>query len=321
MIIKSYSDIKTIFGLIGNDENSLTSSLGFLYAFCPDLLIKTLRRLGIKGVRRSTVEKADIRLQKYTKDFGITDIEIGLKGYFKIMIEAKIGLTMPSMEQCYKYFSRFEKDENKYLVVLQNPNLENLVNKYIKIEPKFNGILKGLYWHQIIEDAIPLLNKYNWASVESFLLRSFIEFAKEEYYMKSYTDEIWIVPASDKPLWEGGFSHFDIHTKIGKIYYRTDKANYWPLYIAFRKDGFDAIQRVENIVYNKPPIEYVPDLRKVNGSWAKEPHNIWELSDPIPIGKHIATGPGMYRRHVTCTFKDLFTYDSVADIEKHKTAV
>ena len=43
--------------------------------------------------------------------------------------------------------------------------------------------------------------------------------------MNSYTEEVWIVPAQTKPLWEDGWSFYDTHVK-GRIYYRSKRNSY-----------------------------------------------------------------------------------------------
>jgi hypothetical protein len=54
-------------------------------------------------------------------------------------------------------------------------------------------------------------------------LRDFSRLLEEEYHMRAYTDEVWIVSASTAPLWPGGWNLADTHLK-GRIYYRQDVA-------------------------------------------------------------------------------------------------
>lgn len=297
------------FGLLGSNENALTFALGYLYHSCPDFLVKTLHRIGIKGIRKTTLKNIEVSLQTYDRATGITDVELKLENIFMVIIEAKIGLATPNDVQCNKYIFRLDSGEykDKLLVILQNPDSSTVKNNNLKV----------LLWSEVLEDAISLFTEHGENTQEGYLLRSFATFCMEEYDMKAYTHEVWIVPGSPKPLWEGGLSHYDIHTKTAKIYYRNDRSTCRPLYIAFRNKGFDTIQRVKRIICEGKPIEWEPQLKNVYG-WPKENYTIWELSDPIKLGKTIKTGPNMLQRHVYCNFEDLLKYDSVAEIEKKK---
>ncbi len=98
------------FGLLGTDENALSFALGYTFQQCLPLLQWFLKEIGIQGVHNTTLRKARIDLQRHRSGDsgqGITDIEIHLPGYFHVVIEAKVGLAVPSIEQCCKYLPRF----------------------------------------------------------------------------------------------------------------------------------------------------------------------------------------------------------------------
>ncbi|MBU4144124.1 MAG: hypothetical protein KKH79_04185 [Candidatus Thermoplasmatota archaeon] len=318
--LKAYDrKVRTPFGLLGTNENALTFSLGYLYSVCPEFLRKTLHRLDIKNVHFTRFGDIEISLQKNTvKDKrGITDLEIRLPGKFHIIIEGKIGLDIPSLEQCEKYLPELE-EPIKRLAILQNAEHSNWIAKYKRENHAFKGKLKGLYWAELVEDAISLLRSYPESSSEGYWLRNFIKFAKEEYYMGSYTHEVWIVPTNKNEWWPGGLSFHEIHTKRGKIYFWSHGkfANRKPLYIASRCGGFDSVQKVLRIEHDVTPISIIPELKKVRGGdkWQNLPSTIWYLSEPIPLGRKIRTGPGLFNVHVTCDFDLLLTCDTVVEI-------
>ena len=317
--------IKTPFGLLGTNENALTFSLGYLYSVCPEFLRKTLYKLDIKNLRHTRFADIEISLQKNRAEdkHGITDIEIRLPGMFHIIIEGKIGFGVPRIEQCEQYFSELDEPV-KRLAILQNAEHSHWVERYKKSNPAFKGKLSGLYWAELLEDAISLLRANPESSIEGYWLRNFIKFAKEEYNMGSYTHEVWIVSTNKKEWWPGGLSFHDIHTKNGKIYFWSHGkfANRKPLYIASRCGGFDSIQKVLKIEHDVTPVSIVPELKKVRGgdNWQNLPSTIWYLSDPIPLGRKIRTGAGMFNDHVTCDFDLLLPCDSVLEIREKMKA-
>ncbi len=313
--------IKTPFGLLGTNENALTFSLGYLYSLCPEFLRKTLYRLDIKNLHYTRFADIEISLQRNRAEdkHGITDIEIRLPGMFHIIIEGKIGFVVPSLEQCERYLSELDEPV-KRLVILQNAEHSHWVERYKKSNSAFKGKLSGLYWAELLEDAVSLFKAYPENSIEGYWLRNFIKFTKEEYYMGSYTHEVWIVSTNGKELWPGGPSFRDIHTSGKKIYFWTGTryANRKPLYIAIRCNGFDCIQKVIRIEHDVTPVSLVPELKKVKSKddWPNQSATIWYLSDPIPLGRKIKTGAGMYNAHVTCDFDLLLTCDSVVEIRE-----
>jgi hypothetical protein len=120
--------VRTPFGLLGTDENALSSALKYTFQQCLPLLQWFLKHIGISGIHQSSLQKARIDLQRHRSgdsDQGITDIEIHLPGHFHVIIEAKVGLAVPTIEQCCKYLPRFlETNERcqKLVTLVQSPD-------------------------------------------------------------------------------------------------------------------------------------------------------------------------------------------------------
>src|SRR5258708_3029059 len=101
--------ITTPFGLLGTDENALSFSLGYTFQQCPRLLQWFLGQIGLAGVRLSALAQTQITLQRHRSGEsgeGITDIEVHLPGSFHVIVEAKVGLSVPTIDQCRKYLPR-----------------------------------------------------------------------------------------------------------------------------------------------------------------------------------------------------------------------
>ena len=318
-------EVRTPFGLLGTKENSLTFALGFMLKLSPELLQQVLIKIGVKWIRKSSFKDLTIKLQDNHEE-GITDIELIIPNKLHVIIEAKIGHDIPSQQQCEKYLPRLVAPKKK-LVILQNVQFQHKITQYINNNAQFDGILTGLYWADILENAIKLLSFHKVDQIEGYWLRNFINYIKEEYQLEAYTCEVWIVPTSKNELWPGGLSFYDTHTipnsSTGKrIYYRgdNDKANWRPLYMAFRSRGFDEVYRVIDIQYDRNPILDVPEFINMQDPWPNEPHTIWYLGEPIKLPHKIETGGVVGSAHVTCDFDLLLTCKNLAEIRQKMKA-
>ena len=99
--------VRTPFGLLGTDENSLTFALGYTMGHCPRLLQMLLTVVGLKGFHIGTLSNAEIHLQEASKE-GITDIEVVIPDRLRLVIEAKVGLNVPTIGQCSQYIEKIE---------------------------------------------------------------------------------------------------------------------------------------------------------------------------------------------------------------------
>lgn len=95
--------IRSIFQLLGERENDLTYSLAWALSQSPQFL-KALIQSAIQSP--PTPEHVTIRLQHSEAGAGITDVEIESPGEFFLLIEAKRGWNLPSIEQLAKYARR-----------------------------------------------------------------------------------------------------------------------------------------------------------------------------------------------------------------------
>lgn len=320
--LKAYGRIvETPFGLLGTDENALTFALGYTMQQCPRLLQMFIRDIGLRGFRLNSLLKAEIRLQKHRKE-GITDIEIRLPSRVHLIIEAKVGLNIPTLGKCKEYIEALKssKEKERKLVILLEADAIPTLDLYRRQDKDCKEFLLAFQWIKLLEMRNNLLNEFPENRNEGKWIRAFFDFLEKEFEMKSYTTEVWIVPASMKPLWEGGWSFYDTHIK-GKILYRTRKdrySNQKPLYIALRTAGkVRTIQRVLKVEHEVTPIDKLPQLGNIKDSWPSERCTIWHLSDPTPLPQPIPTGdPLMRARHVFCDMDILLSSSSVRDVEQ-----
>jgi hypothetical protein len=320
MVLTAYSrKVLTPFGLLKNDENALTFALGYTFHKCPRLLQRFLSAIGVAGVRFSSLAQAQIDLQRHGASSGfkgITDIEIHLPGSLHVIIEAKIGLDFPSLEQCVQYYPRLANSNtlHKRLVALVQAPDTSFAHRYKKSSTKLNDILKAYNWSELLKECVEMTKTYGPDTSEGRTIRWFYNFLDQEYRMKAFTTEVWIVPAATEQLCSNGWSFLDTHLKR-KVYYRPDQQSMRPLYIAFRANGrIEELHRVIRIEHETPPIQYVKELASVK-DWPKSPHTIWHLDDPVKLPQPIPTGGSLWQRRVACDMDVLLSSKTVKEIE------
>ena len=309
------------FGLLGTDENALSFALGYTFQQCLPLMQWFLQQIGIQGIHQKAIRKARIDLQRHRSgDFneGITDIEIHLPGYFHVVIEAKVGLSVPSLEQCQKYLPRLHKSnepKQKVVALVQSPD-DSFRADYAQKDPELANRLVRFNWTEFFPQCISLMMDKSVEPESKSWVRYFYRFLDQEYGMKAFTTEVWILPIDTAPLWPNGMSFWDIHQKY-RLYFDRIHPTVRPLYFGFRVDGqVTAIYRVSRIEQGVRVIDSVPELQNVDKEWGKKPHTIWHFGPPVPLANPIRTGSGMYSRRVRCDLDLLLTCKTVKEIEQ-----
>lgn len=312
--------VNSPFGLLGTDENALSFALGYTFQQCVPFLQRFLRKIGIAGVYQSSLQKARIDLQRHRSSMsseGITDIEIHLPGHFHVIVEAKVGLAVPTIEQCRKYLPRFKVTNEpiqKLVIMIQSPDL-TFVSKYGQQDKQLSQRLVRFIWPQLIPECVRFMLGRSLSPQAKEWVRCFYNFLDQEYGMKAFTTEVWILSTNTDPLWPGGMSHWDIHQKY-RLWWDSKENSVRPLYIAFRVGGLlDSICRVRRVEHAVRIIDLVPEMQYIKHDGPKQPVTVWHFEPPVPLGKTIRTGSGMYNRRVRCDLDLLLSCSSVQEIE------
>jgi hypothetical protein len=100
-LICSGRDVHTVFDLLGDKENDMTFSLGWVLSHSEHFLAALLENL--VGRRFDSVADALVRLQTGRVEFGITDVEVELRQDIAVILEAKRGAELPGAAQLQKY--------------------------------------------------------------------------------------------------------------------------------------------------------------------------------------------------------------------------
>ncbi len=312
--------VTTPFGLLGNDENALSFALAYTLQQCPPFLQWFLKHVEVAGVHPSSLPKVRIDLQRHRTgdpNQGITDIEIHLPGRFHVIVEAKIGLAIPTIGQCLKYVHRLsEKGEpvQRLVALVQTPD-ENFVQEYTRSDKTLSKRLVLFSWAQFLPVCVRLMLSQAVDPQAREWVRCFYRFLDEEYEMKAFTTEVWILAASTKALWPNGMSHWEIHQQR-RVWWDYKEPAVRPLYMAFRVEGvLESICRVSRVEHGVPIIDVVPELGSIKKPWPKIPCTIWHFDPPVKLPKSIRTGGGMYNRRVRCDFDLLLSCNTVQEIE------
>ena len=312
--------VNTPFGLLGTDENALSFSLGYTFQQCLPLLQWFLYQVEIQGIHQKVFRNTQIHLQRHqsgdSKE-GITDIEIHLPGHFHVIIEAKVGLAVPTLEQCQKYLRYFQKSNapiQKLVALVQSPD-DSFKSDYIQRDPGLATRLVCFNWAEFIPQCIRLMTDKSTTTEAKSWIRHFYRFLDEEYRMKAFSTEVWILPINTTPLWPNGMSFWQIHQKYN-IYFDSVSPTVRPLYLGFRVDGqVNAIYRVTRIEQAVRVIDSVPELQNIEEEWPKKRQTIWHFGPPVPLANPVITGGGMYSRRVRCDLDLLLKCKTVKEIE------
>ncbi len=305
------------FGLLGTDENSLSFALGYSFQQCLPLLQWFLKEIDIHGLRRSTLRKARIVLQRHrTGECGITDIEIHLPGHFHVIIEAKVRLEVPTLQQCAKYLPYLEDEPIRKLIALVQTPHDSFINKYMHDEPSLKRLLKLFNWSKLFPVCIRIMLGNSIDPEARAWVRSFYRFLDQEYEMKAFSTEVWILAINTDPIWPKGMSHWEIHQKH-RVWWDYREHTVRPLYLGFRVDGkLESIGRVSKIEHGIPITDVVPEMRQSKNPLYQEPCTIWHFERLVTLPTPIRTGSGMYNRRVRCDFDLLLTCNTVQEIEQ-----
>lgn len=191
---KKLTSCHSIFRLIGNNEDALTRSLGYLLAHDRRLCLDILKFNNIFKKKRTTTWETlladySIRLQEVTEPKGgRRDIVIDSK-HLRIVIEAKIGRAHPTSAQIEKYIGEFRGHERDHKAIIALVR-DSRPTKPISEECARNGIVfYALRWRDILEILQRAADRKSPPDTKH-LYEQFLMFAKEDYKMGFYDVEV-----------------------------------------------------------------------------------------------------------------------------------
>lgn len=313
--------VRSPFGLHNVNENALTFALGYTFQQSLPFLRWFLTEIGVVGLQERMLRKATIHLQRRDteSDKGVTDIEVRLPGHFHVIVEAKIGVGLPSVEQCRRYIDRLTEGNEpiQKLVALVQTEADAYLTHQSDQLPVLAKRLVTFCWVRFIPECLKLLGRPSTDGRSRNWVREFYTFLDEDYRMKAFSTEVWILAASTREIGRSGVSHWDVHKRY-RLWWDFRSHTVRPLYLAFRADGVvDALWKVVRIEHGIPISDRVPELRtnKVHPEYRTKLATIWHFDAPVSLPNPLRTGGGMYNRRVRCDFDLLLTCATVSEIE------
>ena len=206
-----YDGDMSVFSLLGNDENALSSSFAYILSKDMNVYFNFMRLLGLNyKLSKTHYAGVIITIQKHRAE-GFTDIEIQYNDEYHIIIECKIHNNKVKSQR-EQYLKSFKEDnaQKKILVFLtqlkENFSLfpEGIITKYLTWE----DILGMLYEKKVSNNDIYM---------------EFVKFVERGYKMTSFIKEILVQDVGDKEQ--------ILNFKENFIYRRPESAGR-PLYFA-----------------------------------------------------------------------------------------
>jgi hypothetical protein len=276
---------KSVFELLGRDENSATFALGWALENCPQFA-----RLLIERIAGRKIPTADrfIRLQKHGEDKGFTDIEIRCGDELHAVLEAKVGWQVPTVAQLHRYRPRLDS-KNLGVQKLAMVSISSATEAVAKLRlPKdVDGVsVKHLSWGAI-RNVAKEAHKKSSRFEEKLWLRELITHLGGYAAMDRVRDNhVYVVSLGSKPMRAGGkHTWIDVVEKDKSYFHPVGKTfpSQPPNYIAFRYGArVQSIHRIESY-------EIMPDVSAKNPLWFKtdDDHFVYKLGPamkpPVPL--------------------------------------
>ena len=303
--------VQSLFRLVGRDEDALTYSLGFLLAHDPKFCAKLLRFFGL-SLPRGFVRDYSVHLQEVTgPGYGRRDIVVAAPG-IRLVVEAKIGGSLPAEEQLLKYAAEKELWEpyaRRYIVALTQVEFPATTAREVGAKLDEKGInFRPVQWHNVMEVAIRH-RPANSSAVSRYLFDQFARYIRRDYQMGYYDVEVSIqdVNLENEAIYEECW-----------VYVTSLKDKAAPLYFApyftrkSGRSGISLVSRVLDIQTGKPAqiaidesaapteehsrrwaegLERVIERSKREG-WGNGEGRLFCLDRPLPLGKTLIKAKG-----------------------------
>jgi len=300
--------VNTVFDLLGQKENDITSSLGWTLRQSPSLASALLAE-AVPLFHSPTVRS--IQLQEYTAGRGITDIKIDAdRG--NVIVEAKRGWVLPTEDQLGKYAA-----QRPSLILV----LSECSDEYAKLHllRRLDGVpIEHRSWREIAKLVRASLKAGRIS--ERRVLVEFLAYLETAMPVQDQESNIAFVVSLNSGFPEKSkISWIDIVEK--KNCYFHPVGDGWPKeppnYIAFRYGGqLQAIRHVDQYEVATDPHGFIPEME--SRTWT--PHFIYFLGPVIKPQHQVRTGKIFRNGRVWAALDLLLTCRTISEArDKTKT--
>lgn len=291
--------IESIFNLLGQKENDITLSIGWVLSRCPTLLTRFLRTVHGNRSPRHRGELV-VALQEFQKDSGITDLEVRGED-IHVIVEAKRGWTLLSREQLSKYVRRFKASKaGRPIILTMSECSEDYARHHLP--GSVGGIpIRHMSWREMSK----LSSKSGGTRAEKRLMQEFRTYIATIVNMQPQESNwVYIVSLSNHE-WAPGLNFIQVVEERSRYFHPYGRGG-WPKeppnYIAFRYGGrLQSIHHIEQaeVIRNFHP--HFPEARNRE----VEPHFLYKLGPAIRPGHEVRNGDGVQRSVRRWAFLDL----------------
>lgn len=277
--------VRSVFSLLGEDENDITYSLGWALSRSPTLLRAFLNKI-VGGRHHYDHEHFVISLQQFYKRSGITDIEIRGEDAH-LIIEAKRGLEPPSERQLRRYVACFRSTaaRKKFLVGMAECSKQYAVRH---LPRKVGNIpVRYMSWKEVASLSELRRGSYKEKTMMEDL-RNYL--ATIVTMQKQDSNWVYVVSLSEEE-WAPGLSYIETVEKRRR-YFHPMGVRGWPKeppnYLGFRYYGkLQRICHVEDVLVID---DFHPYFRESQRYKEKDPYLLYKLGKPIIPANEIRTG-------------------------------
>lgn len=277
---------KSVFSLLGTDENSATFALGWLLKASPTFFSGFTK--SVTGTVSVPTDR-QIELQRFGADAGYTDIEIICPTICHIIVEAKRGWYLPSKNQLLRYIGRLKQPQNSARAIV---SLSAATTEYAsgRLPTEIDGVPVSHFSWLDIKRMVLRAHRTARSFEEKLWLRQMGKHLEDYISMQNPRDNnVFLVSLSRQPvLKDTQYTWIDVVEKDNRYFHPV--GNRWPVfppsYIGFRYGG--QLRTVHHI----DQYSVVRDLSSVNRKWPKtnQDHFIYELGPAMKPMKEIRNG-------------------------------
>jgi hypothetical protein len=293
----------SVFQLNGSDENSATHALGWVLQQS-----LTFRKIFVESVLGEPVDVTDatLSLQRHGEDGGYTDLEIHSGKEFHIVVEAKKGWQIPSIDQLSKYRPRMKAGGGSRQRLVSISSARTDIVEHTLPTQLDGAALIHLSWRDIQRMAATSNQKASGV-VERLWLRQLVAHLEEFVAMARFTDNtVYVVSLGLGPMVAGGtHTWIDVVEKDCRYFHRVGKT--WPSqppnYVGFRYHG--KLQSVHHV----DSFQIAADVSTINPLWlpTRVDHFIYRLGPPMKPVVEIRTGAINRNARCTCSIDTLLS--------------
>jgi hypothetical protein len=312
-LVLHQQELRSVFQLVGTDENSASYALGWALEQSPALRRQLLAALRLDG---AAADGLAITLQQPGDDSGFTDIELQAGQRLHVLIEAKAGWRLPGAAQLARYLPRLQASgaQQRRLVTLSSAGRSYAASR---LPTELDGVtLSHLAWSDV-QALARQAHAASHSTLEKLWLSQLAEHLQEYVAMRQLNDNRVFVVSLASGLMPGcARSWIDVVERDGCYFHRV--GNRWPVqpptYIGFRYAGrLQSVHHIDSFVVVNNLADYDP-------AWMTTDHEsfVYRLGPAMHPAREMRTGSIMRNNRVWCEIDTLLAGQYATLSEAHQ---